>query len=106
MVGLFQVLTVIVGMLTVRIILKMSGYPDDITLKWNPGSIFLRNSGIVLLLFPILWAPLAIAAGSHPAYGRAATLLNVAGGIILAVLFLFCCWACTNCYTRPLLILN
>lgn len=102
-IGLFQVLTVVVGVLAVRLILKMSGYPDDVTLVWNPASIFLRDTGIVLLLFPILWVPLAAFANHPPTRGWVATLLNITGLIILIGLVLFCCWGSAHSYTRPVL---
>ena len=105
-IGLFQVLTVVVGMLAARIILKMSGYPDDATVRWNPAAVFLRNSGSILLLFPVLWTPLAVAAENHLARAVVAAVLHAMGAAILIGLFLFCCWACTHFYTRPIWILR
>jgi hypothetical protein len=104
-VGLFQVLTVVVGILAARIILKMSGYPDDTSVRWNAASVFLRNYGIALLLVPLIWTPLTVAIERKSDHPFAASLLSLSGPALLIGLLLFCSWACTHCYTRPLLFL-
>jgi hypothetical protein len=103
-IGLFQVLTVFVGMLAVRIVLKMNGYPDDDTLRWNPSSLFLRDWGSILLLIPVGWTILTLRAEKVSQPAVPPWLLYAVGVLVLIGLIGFCCWSCGDCYTRPMLI--
>jgi hypothetical protein len=60
--ALLQTLLVIVGFFALGVVLKMSGYPDAIAVRWNPLALFLREHGAWLLLLPVLWVFFATSA--------------------------------------------
>ena len=53
-VGLLQVLAVVVGFFALGILMKMNGYPDEVSIRWRPLARGLREYGAYLLLVPLL----------------------------------------------------
>src|SRR5687768_16684300 len=47
--ALIQTLLVIGGFFALGAVLKMSGYPDALAVRWNPLAVFLREHGVWLL---------------------------------------------------------
>ncbi len=104
--ALFQVSLLILGFFALGAVLKISGYPDTPTVRWNPLAVFLREHGFWLLFVPVLWVCAATSAQHHDrgflSYRLASILgLCIAGATI--ALFLF---AAVFPYTRPLLLPN
>ena len=55
-IALVQTLVVVLGFVAVGLVLKASGYPDNVMwVRWNPVALFLRHYGMWFLLVPILW---------------------------------------------------
>ena len=102
--ALSQTLLVIIGFFALGAVLKMSGYPDALAVRWNPLAVFLREHGFWLLLLPVLWVSFATSA-QHLDRGflsyRIACFVGV--GVALATIALFLV-ATVFPYSRPLLI--
>jgi hypothetical protein len=101
--ALLQTLLVIVGFFALGAVLKMSGYPDALAVRWNPLAVFLREHGVWLLFLPVLWVFFATSAQridrGFLSYHVACVIGLCIAGITIA-LFLY---AVVFPYTRPLL---
>lgn len=54
--GVIQIAAVILGFFALGITMKMNGYPrQDLGIKWNGFSIWLRSYGFLFMLIPIVW---------------------------------------------------
>jgi hypothetical protein len=60
--ALLQTLLVIVGFFALGTVLRMTGYPDALAVRWNPLAVVLREHGVWLLLLPVLWVLFATSA--------------------------------------------
>jgi hypothetical protein len=101
--ALLQILMVIVGFFALGAVLKMSGYPDALAVRWNPLAVFLREHGVWLLLLPVVWVFFATSAQRIDrglfSYRIACVIGLSIAGVTLA-LFLY---ASVFPFTRPLL---
>jgi hypothetical protein len=102
--SLVQTLLVILGFFALGAVLKMSGYPDQLGVRWNPLAVFLREHGAWLLLLPVLWVFFATLAQRVDrgffSYRFACIIGLCIAGVIIA-LFLY---AAVFPYTRPFFI--
>jgi len=102
--ALLQTLLVIVGFFALGTVLRMTGYPDALAVRWNPLAVVLREHGVWLLLLPVLWVLFATSAQRVDrgffSYRVACTIgFCIAGGIIAVFLN-----AAVFPYTRPFFI--
>jgi len=58
-IAVMQVFLIFGGVASVCAMMKVWGYPDP-EIRWNPAAIAIRDWGLLLLLIPMVWAPLAI----------------------------------------------
>ena len=98
--GLVQMLLVILGFFGLGIVMKVNGYPsDDLGIRWNPLALMLRQCGLILLLFPVVWT--VVAALSQNRRRDVWAILGIVFSAMIIGLFLY---ACVNPYYRPMLI--
>lgn len=104
--GIFQLVCLLIGFLALGIVLKVSGYPDDLPMiKWSPFATFLRAEGLWLLALPALWVIYA-AYSSRRDKGVFSEQTSVLVGIILTgVIILSFLYAAIFPYSRVMLIL-
>ena len=101
-IALIQVNLVLLMALGARMALKVCGYPDDPSVRWNPYTVWLRNNGWILLAVPLLWGMLALWADRKdvpPLRSRVAVLLGAVliGGLVIGGII-----ACAKPYSRPI----
>lgn len=59
--GILQIACLLVGFFALGIILKVSGYPEDLPMiRWSPLAIYLRTHGLWLLALPAVWVIYAV----------------------------------------------
>jgi hypothetical protein len=101
-IGLLQTLLIFFGFVAVRIVLKMNGYPaDNLGLRWNPLSVFLREHGLWLVCLPVCWTLLTLWAERNrqgPALHRG---LMVLGLLVIVAAIAMYSWASLNSYAWP-----
>jgi hypothetical protein len=101
--AVLQTLSVVIGFFALGTVLKISGYPDELAVRWNPLAVFLREPGVWLLLLPALWVVFATSAQrlnrGFFSY-RVALVLGLCTSIGIIALFVYATFA----FTRPLLI--
>ncbi len=102
--ALLQTLLIIIGFFALGAVLKLNGYPDASIVRWNPLAVFLREHGIWLIFFPVLWVFYATVAQRRDRgffVCRDAHIVGVCATFLIITLFLF---ATVDPYTRPLII--
>ena len=64
-VGIFlaQFFSVVFGFVVLGIVLKLNGYPQEyFGIRWTPFAVLMRERGLWLMLAPLAWSGLAVAA--------------------------------------------
>jgi hypothetical protein len=103
MLALLQTLLIIIGFFVLGAVLKFSGYPDEIDLRWNPLAVFLREYGFWLLGLPALWTCFALSAQGRDRGFFSYAVACVFGLAIAGVTIATFIWAAIFPYARPLL---
>jgi uncharacterized membrane protein len=102
--ALVQTLLIIVGFFALAAVLKISGYPHEAAVRWNPLAVLLREHGMWLLLLPVLWVIFATIAErlDRGAFSdHVALALGI--GLALVTIALFLC-AAVFPFSRPLVL--
>ena len=102
--ALVQTLLVTLGFIALGIILKMSGYPDALSLRWNPLAVFLREHGLWLLFLPVMWVLFATFAQRRDRGLFSFRTAYVAGICLATLIIALFLYATVRPYTRPLFI--
>ena len=102
--ALLQTLLVIVGFFALGAVLKMSGYPDALAVRWNPLALFLREHGAWLLVLPALWVFYATSAQRIDRGFLSHHFACIVGLCIAGITILLFLYAAVFPYTRPLFI--
>jgi hypothetical protein len=104
--GLLQIASVILGFFALAIVMKMNGYPlewPEIGIRWRPLARTLRESALLLMIFPALWLGYCLFAVQKER-GVFTTDLAIFLGILFAVLVLLVfLYAAQDSFKRPLL---
>jgi len=101
---LTQALLVVLGFFALGIVLKASGYPTYIGVRWNHLAVFLRHRGMWFLLLPILWTILAARAERHDYGIQSYRVVWLAGVCIAAVIIGLFLYAAIFPFYMPLVI--
>ena len=99
--ALLQTVLVILGFIVLGAVLKISGYPDTLAVRWNPLTVFLREHGVWLLLLPVLWVAFATAAQRLDRGFMSYRIACVVGLCIAAITIVLFLYAAVFPYTRP-----
>lgn len=99
--ALLQTVVVIVGFISLGAVLKISGYPDTLAVRWNPLAVFLREHEVWLLLLPVLWVAYATSAQRLDRAILSYRIACVVGLCIAAVTIVLFLYAAVFPYTRP-----
>jgi hypothetical protein len=94
---------VIVGFFSIGIVLKMSGYPDALMVRWNPLAVFLREHGVWLLLLLVLWVAYATPSQRFDRGFFTYRIAIVIGVCVSAVIIGLFRYAAVFAFTRPTL---
>ena len=102
--ALVQVLVGVLGFVGLAAVLKLSGYPQEMYVRWNPVAIFLRQHPLLPLILPLVWTVFAVLSERVEQGVLSSSLTRMIGvGIVLAVLGIFF-YAALQPYTRPIII--
>jgi hypothetical protein len=98
---LLQTLLIIVGFFVLGVVLKISGYPHELGVRWNPLAVFLREHGLWLLVTSIVWVFFALAAERLDRGFFSYRLACVIGLCIASLTIVAFLYAAVFPYTRP-----
>jgi hypothetical protein len=102
--ALAQTLLVVLGFFGLGIVLKVSGYPDYIGVRWNPLAVSLRQHGMWLIFLPILWVILATRAERHDRGILSYRVVWLAGVCIAGSIIALFLYAAIFPYSFPIVI--
>jgi hypothetical protein len=103
LIGLLQVLLIVAGVLGVAIVLKMSGYPQEVPfIRWSSLAIAIRDRGLWLLVVPLVWTTYAIIAVHIERGLWSPNLAGALGVLLMFAILLACLYAAVNPFTRAL----
>lgn len=101
-IGLAMVLVVVLGFVTLGIVLKFHGWPDQTMFRFHPLASGLRLYGAWLMLLPLLWAIYAAIAVPIDKGILSAGLVEAVGAALVGILLLAFLIAVANPGVRPL----
>ena len=99
-IGALQAGEVVFGTLFVTAILKINHYGQNISVDWNPRSVWIRENGWLLIGIPALWLTVALLISARKE--RIKTIM-ISGFMIMICLLAFYIDAIVNAYYRPML---
>lgn len=104
--GLFQFACLLIGFFALGIILKVSGYPEELPMiKWSPIAVFLRSHGLWLLALPAFWVTYAVYSSRRDKGFFSERTSIVIGVLLSGAIILTFLYAAIFPFSRVLLIL-
>jgi hypothetical protein len=100
--GAILTLVIVAGFVALGVVLKLSGYPEQFGIRWNPTAIILREHGAWLLVLPFFWVVYAVAAERVDRGILNATVAGAIGSLLIVIVLSLFLYAALCPFTRRL----
>lgn len=100
--ALVQTCVVVLGFVTLGVVLKILGYPDEPAVTWNWFAVLLREHGLWLLIVPPVWVLVATRVRQSESRFVSDKTVYVGGILLTGVIVVLFFYASISAYVAPI----